>query len=967
MLTFAIVIQENRKIGYVLAPFLVEKAPSGEFYKTKELITSEKLNSLTNYLSEENKCICEILFKYEDKELFRIFNKKKDSVKSFIDTLPADLLETHIRPFVEKYIGKAIPLIIAHQIPVYFRKGNENLHQEDRVQIESSGYETTFYFVKGQEGLKYKLSLTMGENEVALVDKPFYELTQEPCNIIIDNTLYSLDNIDSKKLRPFFSKEFISIPERLEEQYFKTFVLNSIRKYKVLAHGFGIEKLYPKVKTALKLEKSLELEYVFTITFKYDKVSFDWSHKLKKKVLFTYKDSVPKYVETFRDMKMEASILQTLKSLGLQERNGVFIAKDFTNYEWLNGNKEKLREMEVDVLLNDTPVSIKETTVDTVISEEVDWFDLKINITYGNFVIPFKYILNNIRDKNPIYTLPNGEIAILPDEWFAEFGPLIENNDFKNNGFVVKKHHFGQLVNLKHISPENKEKYLGNLIGLLESNVQTKQPKGINAQLRPYQMEGYSWLYNLYKNELGGILADDMGLGKTLQTITLLQQVVAENSKDFSAKTTAGTAPVQLSMFDAPPVPQPKKAPCSLVVVPTSLVFNWLREFQKFTKNMKVATYVGGKRTQNTQIFEENDVVLTTYGLVRNDIEFLESYEFLYIILDESQYIKNPSSKIYQAVIKLSSQHKLVLTGTPIENNLNDLWAQMNFINDGILGNLASFNTKYVRPIEQNDEEAKERLKKLITPFIKRRSKKLVAKDLPDVTELVVECEMLEGQRKLYDQEKSKIRNLLLEKKRELGIKKLAPYILQALSTLRQISNHPLMVDDSSNLESGKYEEITSALQKVMSRGHKILVFSSFVKHLKIIESYLHSESCPYSLITGETKDREAEVAKFQNNDEVHVFLISLKAGGVGLNLTAADYVFILDPWWNPASENQAIGRAHRIGQENKVFVYRFITQDSVEEKIIALQQKKKIMAEEFISDESNLTMNEETLEYLFD
>jgi len=358
------------------------------------------------------------------------------------------------------------------------------------------------------------------------------------------------------------------------------------------------------------------------------------------------------------------------------------------------------------------------------------------------------------------------------------------------------------------------------------------------------------------------------------------------------------------------------------------------------------------------------DVILTTYGTVRNDVEQLSKLDFFYLILDESQYVKNPTSKTYKAVMKLQSEHRLALTGTPIENSLSDLWAQMNFLNKGILGNLAFFRRYFITPIEKhNSNDQQEKLQILIHPFVLRRKKEEVAKDLPPLMEQTVICEMDENQHRTYETEKSIIRNSILAGIEQEGVKNSAMIILQGLTRLRQLANHPRLLKDFTEGESGKFEEIFRMLENLLAEKHKVLVFSSFVKHLELIKSRIKKENWKYSLLTGKTTNRKEVIQQFQEDTENRIFLISLKAGGVGLNLTSADYVFIIDPWWNPAAENQAISRAHRIGQNKHVFVYRFITQGSIEEKIQQLQNRKSSLADKFIN--SNNPLQELTQEEL--
>ncbi len=389
----------------------------------------------------------------------------------------------------------------------------------------------------------------------------------------------------------------------------------------------------------------------------------------------------------------------------------------------------------------------------------------------------------------------------------------------------------------------------------------------------------------------------------------------------------------------------------SLLALPTSLVYNWLNEARKFTPALRLLVYTGTYRTKDVAQFADYDVVLTSYGIVRLDTELLASYNFDYVILDESQAIKNPSSTTSQAVRQLRSRHRLILTGTPVENSTMDLWSQMSFINPGLLGTQAFFRKEFLKPIEQNrDESRTRRLHALIKPFILRRHKEQVAKELPAKTEQLSYCEMTTEQAQAYEETKSFYRNKILQNLDEHGPASTQFLLLQGLTRLRQMANHPRLADSTYTHESGKLREVLRMVRNVVAEGHKVLVFSQFVQHLALVRAALDERQLPYAYLDGNTRDRAAEVARFQDDESLQIFLISLKAGGVGLNLTAADYVFLLDPWWNPAVEAQAVDRAHRIGQQRPVFVYKFITQHTVEEKILALQQRKLNLVGDLIS-----------------
>jgi SNF2 family DNA or RNA helicase len=419
----------------------------------------------------------------------------------------------------------------------------------------------------------------------------------------------------------------------------------------------------------------------------------------------------------------------------------------------------------------------------------------------------------------------------------------------------------------------------------------------------------------------------------------------------------------QLSLFASEP-----EAPTSLVVVPASIIQNWVNELQRFAPSLKVMAHAGISRKRDASDFRYYDVVVSSYHTVRQDIDFIGAYEFLYVILDESQMIKNPHSKLYRAMTELQAKHKLVVTGTPIENSLTDLWSQINFVNEGLLGSLNFFKKRFVKSIEKKkNKDQEQRLKELINPFILRRTKDEVAKELPPLYEQYRYCSMTEEQNRLYEEEKSTVRNNLLENLEEIGLERSALMVLKALTRLRQISNHPLMVEDDYEYGSGKYDEVFRNIESVVMEEHKVLVFSSFVKHLRLYADHLDALGWKYAWLSGSSTDRAKQVEKFQSDPDCRVFLISLKAGGVGLNLTAADYVFILDPWWNPAAEMQALNRAHRIGQDKSVFVYRFISSQTVEEKIQRLQERKSELARTFVTSNNPLrNMKKEEILDLF-
>ena len=508
---------------------------------------------------------------------------------------------------------------------------------------------------------------------------------------------------------------------------------------------------------------------------------------------------------------------------------------------------------------------------------------------------------------------------------------------FRNdeNKFIVKTYRAGLINELKNLHVEtilSKEfEEFWSQMSSFSTADSTELPKAINAEFREYQQKGFGWLWFMYKYGLNGILADDMGLGKTLQALTVIQK-----AKDIDG-----------------PMP-------TLVICPTTVVFNWESEIQKFAPELTCLKISGTERKALFKKIPEYDIVITSYALVRRDIEKLKEHNFRYIILDESQNIKNAGSQTAQAVKKLQSTHKLALSGTPIENKLEELWSVFDFLMPGFLFDMHEFNYRYVNPImERADKIVEKRLKLQIYPFILRRMKRDVAKDLPDKVENIAYCELTDEQRDFYLQVLDSTKEELFKSIEQNGLEKSRLSIFSALLRLRQICCHPRLYDKDNVkhiMSSGKFEKLKVMLEEIISEKHRVLLFSQFVEMLDIVKDWLDRAGIPYSYLTGKTKDRQGAVEKFNNNPHIPIFLVSLKAGGTGLNLTGADYVIHYDPWWNPAVEDQATDRAYRIGQTKKVFVYRLITKNTVEEKIQKLKMFKRNLVDSVISVDRNIT-----------
>ncbi|MGB0524506.1 MAG: SNF2-related protein [Flammeovirgaceae bacterium] len=568
------------------------------------------------------------------------------------------------------------------------------------------------------------------------------------------------------------------------------------------------------------------------------------------------------------------------------------------------------------------------------IKSGIDWFDCQITIRFGDQIVELKDIRKALLKDEHYVKLGDGTLGVLPEDWIRKYGTILKLGNVNKDELQLSKLHFSIIDEMyEEIDNEQVLMEIADKKRKLRDfeKIQVIQPSDkVKATLRDYQKSGLNWLHFLNEFGWGGCLADDMGLGKTLQTLAFIQSLKDKNP-----------------------------AVCCLVVAPTSLMFNWSNEIDKFTPDLNYIVHHGTSRTDNLSEFYQYNVVLTTYGVVVRDIEHMKDIQFDYVVLDESQAIKNVTSKRYKAVSLLQAANKLVLTGTPVENNTFELFAQMNFINRGILGPQEFFKQEYANPIDRKGETNKVvELKKIVYPFILRRTKEQVAKDLPDKLETVLYCEMNTKQRKVYDAYKNFYRDKILDLIEEQGIQKSGVFILEGLLRLRQICDSPALVKstgpEAHTEESVKLNELGNHVQEVVS-GHKVLIFSQFVGMLNLIRKQMERKGIEYSYLDGQTRNREEVVADFQTNPDKRVFLISLKAGGVGLNLTAADYVFLVDPWWNPAVEQQAIDRTHRIGQTQNVFAYKMICKDTVEEKILKLQQKKKDLVADIISPEQSL------------
>jgi superfamily II DNA or RNA helicase len=692
----------------------------------------------------------------------------------------------------------------------------------------------------------------------------------------------------------------------------------------------------------------------------------------------TYDPTAHKMV--LRDKAAEAKALATLKALGfrtvadpdtaeihheLPPRLLPSVVPALIREGWLVEAEGKLYRAATDFRVN--------------VASGIDWFDLSGSVAFGDQVVPLPRLLAAARKGEHLIKLADGTFGVLPEEWLAKYGVIVQSatavkTDAGEEALRFSKAQAGMLDVLLESQPHASvdapfaalRAQLRQFVGVTPQPA----PPSFSGTLRPYQEEGLGWFSFLRQFSFGGCLADDMGLGKTIQVLALL----ASRNK----------AP------DAPRRP-------SLVVAPRSLVFNWREESTRFAPSLRILDHTGPSRTRSTEKFADADIILTTYGTLRSDIAFLKDYRFDYAILDEAQAIKNAQTESAKAVRLLQADYRLALSGTPVQNHLGELWSLFEYLNPGMLGAAAIFDTRFqpakpktdaaatngnganghapalesensalsTQPSalpseEEEDESPRQLLARALRPFILRRTKEQVAQDLPPCTEQTIYCELDDAQRSMYDELRDHYRQSLLG---GLSGNKPAPankmQVLEALLRLRQAACHPGLIDKTRAGEpSAKLEMLFTQLEAIVDEGHKALVFSQFTSLLAIVRKRLDEKSVRYAYLDGKTRDRKSPVEQFQNDPDTKLFLISLKAGGLGLNLTGADYVFLLDPWWNPAVEAQAIDRAHRIGQTRHVFAYRLIAKGTVEEKVLQLQQTKRDLADAILSEDNALLSN---------
>ena len=802
-------------------------------------------------------------------------------------------------------------------------------------------------------GNKIVLKINFVEEDSELCEGKLLLNGEKEFTIVSDNYVLSEDSM----YRVDIPKDTIHILKEMESKFSRA----ELEKYLSLAFSFGsgveiecldyevvsegnmkpvqeliIEKISQDNSLYLKIGASIstiDYEFLKAHTLENALVIKDEIKKVEiTKVESAYLDeTVEEIVKTIhkhqKNLKIKSSFYVDENFIILQEK----LAREFVTQELLQ-LAGKYKVVGTDNLKKYSVKAVKPKVVGNF-KHGIDFLEGDVHLEIEGEKFSIVDVLNSFK-KDSYIVLSDGTNALINRKYMEKLERV-----FKDNGKSNVKISF---FDLPIIDDLIEDKVLANEIKKTKSfyrginqieNYNADMP-AINATLREYQEYGYKWLRYLMDNNLGGCLADDMGLGKTLQAITLIT----------SLHTVSGRK--------------------SLIIMPKSLIYNWESEIKKFSPTLKCGIYYGNFRDKT--IFNEVDTIITTYGTVRNDIEYLKEMKFDLIVLDESQNIKNVNAQTTKAVMLLDAKYRLALSGTPIENNLGELYSLFRFLNPSMFGTLDEFNYHYANPIQkENDKEAIEELKKKIYPFILRRVKKEVLKDLPDKIEKTLFIGMNPEQKRLYEERRAYYYGMINSQIKTQGLGKTQFYILQALNELRQLTSCPEM--KNPNILSSKREVLINNVQDAVENGHKVLIFTNYIKSIESITADLRKRGIKYLEMTGATKDRQGLVNLFQKDKKYKVFVMTLKTGGVGLNLTAADTIFIYDPWWNKTVENQAVDRAYRLGQDRTVFSYKLILKDTIEEKILKLQESKSQLLDNLISDEGATlkTLTEKDIEFI--
>lgn len=942
-------VYQHEYLGYLISAHIVALNAKGGFTLTHQRLLPDNAAEFRSGMDATDERLVNILSEITPQSIVKR-NARGETIKAseFFRVRFKGGFRDRIIEIIQKKLNEALQVLTQAGKDLYIFSANGN-PAGIKLNLHPEKAQVTFHFQRNRDDINYFPTLEFQDRKLEFPPdllsahgKETRILCLEPAWMLLDKDVFRLEgDIDGKKLEPFLSRKFISIPRTIETEFHTKFIEPLLKNsYRIESVGFDITTTRIDPEFRLCIREDPNKLVTFTPEIKYGPHRFPFvAARNPYFVIRTKKeDGILGYDRVFRNLEAEDEMRAFFEGMnGFNTFSSDFSFPREKAFDWLNEFADTIRARNVEMVQDESGEVINFDKPQLVVETKSsgDWFDIHAVVRIGKYEIPFIKFRRNIFQNIRNYKLPDGSSILLPNEWFTDFRHLLEVAEKEEDTLRIRKYQAGLLQQIPNFNKDEFQK-----LADFESIQSVPKPKGLTADLRPYQQSGFEWLCFLNDYGCGGILADDMGLGKTLQALSFIQHLVEKGQEN--------------------PI---------LVVMPTSLLYNWHQEALKFAPKLRILVYRGLQREKEIERFHQYDVVISSYGVVRNDEEWLRNYPFSSMILDESQIIKNSQSKTAQALRNFSVRRRISLTGTPIENSTMDLWSQMNFLNPGLLGGETFFRNYYALPIdkEKNAQRA-EKLKALIKPFLLRRTKEQVATELPPKVEQVHYCEMSEEQASCYEQEKSKYRNAYLQDLTALGEAKSKFNLLAGLQKLRQIALYP-GITGYPEVPSGKFEEVNRMVTEIVEKGSKVLIFSQFVKMLDVLRKEFDSRNLPYAYIDGSVKDRMHEVDKFQNNEDYPIFLISLKAGGTGLTLTAAEYVFILDPWWNPAVERQATDRAHRIGQDKTVFIYRFITLNTIEEKILKLQENKSRIAADIIQVEEEFykSLSEDDIRLLLD
>lgn len=946
--------------------YIVSRDQQGMLAHIQQKATAETIGAFELELNPTRERLFQLIDELQPAVIEEHFRQGKRRGPTIQTLLKERDTKRSLQQYVHDRLGQLLQLAVDAQLPLSWNVERRVLVKDFLLEPVAEALEPQMEFKKTEAGVTYRLRMIEGDNTWSIRDKEVAPITNYPAWIVVDYRLYQISHLNGFLVKPFRERDEVHIPTPSVAAYFRNFITKVAAKIRIQAEGFAVDQVQTLSSCHLTVIQHLfDSRYVLSASMLYPGASFGWQEHRQERTSLEMNGEDVRIIQVTRDPAAEAVFIAHLKERGLapEPQGNYWVLPDKENQpyaavEWLLQNGSWLRKQGFDweaPQLEQGQLSTEAGELTVSIADDNDWFDLRGAVRIGAHEFPFAKFVPYIKDGIRLFPLPDGTLFLIPEEWFSRYGELLRFTRPQGEVLRLERSQYMLLEHLAEAEPV-----------LSESEIPDDfQPSSsLQATLRPYQLEGLHWLAAHYHQQLGACLADDMGLGKTLQTIALL--LYAKEQKPIQETETSAT---QLDLFSSPADADFLRPLNALIVLPASLVFNWAAEIKTFAPSLSTYRHTGPQRHKDIRILQRYDIILTTYQTALRDEKLLSQLEYEYIVLDESQQIKNRESKVFKAINNLNARHKLSLSGTPIENSLSDLWSQMQFLNPGLLKSYPFFRKEFMHPIERlGDEGKKGKLRKLVQPYLLRRTKEEVAKDLPPQHTRVFYTEMTREQRRLYENEKSQARNYLLDNY-AANDAKYRMLVVQTLTKLRQLANHPKLIRPEYEKESGKFSDVLSQWDTVQRAQHKVLFFSSFVRYLELFRTQFDKQQQAYSWLTGSltTKERQRSVERFQQEAAVQAFFISIKTGGTGLNLTAADYVFILDPWWNPTIEQQAIARAHRIGQDKPVIALKFITRDSIEEKIMRLQERKSQLAEDIIGSNEKLNLDRGDIEFLLE